>query len=90
MGVWSWLGKKTLKVLGWKLVGNIPDDVKKCVIAVAPHTSIDDFILGRLAYCSVPHQKRVLRLPNIKTSVAKTRRHTRRQKQKQQYCKSSL
>lgn len=53
MGVWSWLGKKTLKVLGWKLVGNIPDDVKKCVIAVAPHTSIDDFILGRMAYCSV-------------------------------------
>lgn len=42
-----------MKVLGWKVVGNIPDDVKKCVIAVAPHTSIDDFILGRLAYCSV-------------------------------------
>ena len=48
-----WLGEKTLKLLGWKVVGNIPDDVKKCVIAVAPHTCIADFILGRLAYCSV-------------------------------------
>ena len=53
MGMWNWLGEKTLRLLGWKLVGSIPDDVKKCVIAVAPHTSIDDFILGRIAYCSV-------------------------------------
>ena len=53
MGMWRWLGEKTLKLLGWKVVGNIPDDVKKCVIAVAPHTCIADFILGRLAYCSV-------------------------------------
>lgn len=53
MGLWKWLGEKTLKVLGWKVVGHIPDDVKKCVIAVAPHTCIADFILGRLAYCSV-------------------------------------
>lgn len=51
--MWRWLGEKTLKLLGWKIVGNIPDDVKKCVIAVAPHTCIADFILGRLAYCSV-------------------------------------
>lgn len=53
MGMWSYLGSKTLKLLGWKLVGNIPSDIKKCVIAVAPHTCIADFILGRLAYCSV-------------------------------------
>jgi 1-acyl-sn-glycerol-3-phosphate acyltransferase len=53
MGILRWLGEKTLKVLGWKLVGTIPDDVKKCIITVAPHTSIDDFILGRLAYCSI-------------------------------------
>lgn len=53
MGMWRWLGEKTLKVLGWKLVGVIPADMKKCVIVVAPHTSIADFILGRLAYCSI-------------------------------------
>lgn len=53
MGFWRWIGEKTLKMLGWKLVGKIPDDAKKCVITVAPHTSISDFILGRLAYCSI-------------------------------------
>ena len=51
MGFWKWIGEKTLKILGWKIVGVVP--VKKCVITVAPHTSIADFILGRLAYCSI-------------------------------------
>lgn len=51
MGFWKWIGEKTLKILGWKIVGVAP--VKKCVITVAPHTSIADFILGRLAYCSI-------------------------------------
>ena len=51
MGFWKWIGEKTLKVLGWKIIGTVP--VKKCVITVAPHTSIADFILGRLAYCSI-------------------------------------
>lgn len=53
MGFLNWTGKNLLKILGWKLVGNIPNDVKKCVIAVAPHTCIADFILGRFAYCAV-------------------------------------
>ncbi|MBO5956948.1 MAG: 1-acyl-sn-glycerol-3-phosphate acyltransferase [Bacteroidales bacterium] len=51
MGMWNWLGRKTFKLLGWKLVGVIPEDVRKCVITVAPHTSMADFLLGRLAYC---------------------------------------
>lgn len=50
MGFSKWFGATTLKILGWKIVGEIPADVKKCVIAVAPHTCIADFILGRLAY----------------------------------------
>lgn len=58
--MWNWLGRKTFQLLGWKLVGNIPDDVKKCVIAVAPHTSIDDFVLGRLAYCNLSRNVRFL------------------------------
>ena len=53
MGVWKSLGRFALKVMGWKLVGEIPEGVDKCVIPVAPHTCIEDFILGRLAYCSV-------------------------------------
>ena len=60
MGVWNWLGRKAFKLTGWKIVGTIPDDVRKCVIAVAPHTSIDDFILGRLAYCYLDRNVRFL------------------------------
>lgn len=53
MGILRYLGKTAFKLSGWKLVGNIPDEIRKCVITVAPHTSIDDFILGRLAYCCI-------------------------------------
>ncbi len=60
MGMWNWLGRKTFQLLGWKLVGIIPNEVKKCVIAVAPHTSIDDFVLGRLAYCNLNRNVRFL------------------------------
>lgn len=58
MGMWKWIGEKTLKILGWKIVGSVP--VKKCVITVAPHTSIADFILGRLAYCSIDMEVKFL------------------------------
>jgi 1-acyl-sn-glycerol-3-phosphate acyltransferase len=39
-----------LKLMGWKIKGVIPPGTKKCVIAVAPHTSYWDFVIGRLAY----------------------------------------
>ena len=35
-----------LKLLGWKIIGDIPSD-KKYVIILAPHTSNWDFIIGR-------------------------------------------
>lgn len=35
--------------LGWKIEGEIPYHLKKMVIAVAPHTSSWDFIIGVLA-----------------------------------------
>ena len=38
-----------LRLFGWKLVNVLPD-VTKCVIAVAPHTSNFDFLIGKLAY----------------------------------------
>lgn len=50
MSFGQYISDKIVKLLGWKLVGEIPKDVKKCVIAVAPHTCIYDFIIGRLAY----------------------------------------
>lgn len=39
-----------VKILGWEIGGEIPSGIKKAVIIVAPHTSIWDFIYGRLAF----------------------------------------
>ncbi|SMD37811.1 1-acyl-sn-glycerol-3-phosphate acyltransferases [Reichenbachiella faecimaris] len=35
-----------LKILGWEIKGDIPKTTKKCVIAIAPHTSNWDFFIG--------------------------------------------
>lgn len=40
------------KILGWRVVNVLPD-VPKCVLAIAPHTSNWDFIIGKLGYSSV-------------------------------------
>jgi len=34
------------KLLGWKIEGGFPPDLKKCVIIVVPHTSWHDFYIG--------------------------------------------
>jgi 1-acyl-sn-glycerol-3-phosphate acyltransferase len=34
------------KLLGWKVTHYLPNDIIKCVIIVAPHTSNWDFIYG--------------------------------------------
>ncbi|MFM7895986.1 MAG: 1-acyl-sn-glycerol-3-phosphate acyltransferase [Flavobacterium sp.] len=34
------------KILGWKIVGAINPEIKKCVMVVVPHTSWYDFFLG--------------------------------------------
>ncbi len=38
------------QLLGWEISGKIPDSIKKAVIIVAPHTSLWDFVYGRLAF----------------------------------------
>ncbi len=37
------LSKLFLKIMGWKLVGKVPKEVKKAVMVCAPHTSNWDF-----------------------------------------------
>jgi 1-acyl-sn-glycerol-3-phosphate acyltransferase len=37
------------KTFGWKVKGSMPPDIKKFIIAVAPHTSNWDFIVGLAA-----------------------------------------
>ncbi|MEY4963663.1 MAG: hypothetical protein RLZZ323_982 [Bacteroidota bacterium] len=34
------------KIMGWKIVGTINPEIKKCVMMVLPHTSAHDFYLG--------------------------------------------
>lgn len=46
------ISKALLRMVGWKL-GPLIEDVPKCVICVAPHTSNWDFILGKLFYTSI-------------------------------------
>jgi 1-acyl-sn-glycerol-3-phosphate acyltransferase len=46
-------------LLGWKIVGNFPPELKKYVIAVGPHTSNWDFVLGVAA-------RSILRLQHAK------------------------
>jgi 1-acyl-sn-glycerol-3-phosphate acyltransferase len=49
-----------LKLLGWKITGSIPADVRKSVMIIAPHTSQWDFIIGRLAYWKLNLKARFL------------------------------
>ena len=46
------LSRFILKMWGWK-IGNVIPDIPKCVIALAPHTSNYDFIIGKLAYTAI-------------------------------------
>jgi len=39
-----------LKIIGWKISGEIPKDVKKAVLIQAPHTSLWDFVIGRIVF----------------------------------------
>lgn len=47
------------KILGWRVVNNQPE-VPKCVLAVAPHTSNWDFVVGKLGYSSLGRQANFL------------------------------
>ena len=47
------------KLLGWK-IENLQPEVPKCIIAIAPHTSNFDFIIGKLAYASVGRKAQFL------------------------------
>ena len=52
----SWI----LKKMGWDIYGRIPDDIKKTVLIVAPHTSLWDTVIGRLAFWHLDHDIKIL------------------------------
>jgi 1-acyl-sn-glycerol-3-phosphate acyltransferase len=39
-----------LKIIGWKIKGQFPTEIKKAVVIAAPHTSGWDFIIGRAGF----------------------------------------
>jgi 1-acyl-sn-glycerol-3-phosphate acyltransferase len=45
---WRFIGRAVLRFFGWSVVGELPD-LPKFVIAVAPHTSNWDFVMGAAA-----------------------------------------
>jgi 1-acyl-sn-glycerol-3-phosphate acyltransferase len=52
MMVLRWLARQLFWLLGWKLMGDIPQHVKKAVIVIAPHTSNWDGFYG-LLFCFI-------------------------------------
>lgn len=49
-----------LKLFGWDIDENAPEGVPKAVLAVGPHTSNWDFIVGRLAFTSYGVKPKIL------------------------------
>ncbi len=37
-----------LKKMGWTIGNSFPPDIDKCIVIMAPHTSLWDFVIGRL------------------------------------------
>ncbi len=48
----KYFSRLMLRLAGWEILGNIPPEIKKCVILAVPHTSDWDFVIGRLTYWS--------------------------------------
>ena len=47
-----WIGETILKMIGWKIIGQLPNE-KKVIIIGAPHTSNWDFIIAMASMLSV-------------------------------------
>ena len=54
-------GKLMLKLVGWKVVleGDV-DNLDRCILVVAPHTSNDEYMLGNFAYWSLGKPLKVI------------------------------
>jgi len=46
----KYIAKLVLWIWGWKIESGMPTNIKKCVVVMAPHTSMWDFIIGRLGW----------------------------------------
>ena len=55
------IGKLILKLIGWKVVleGDV-NNLDRCVLVVAPHTSNQEYLLGNLAYWSLDKPLKII------------------------------
>jgi len=44
----GFIAQTILKTIGWKMIYSLDEPVDNCIIIVAPHTSLWDFIFGRI------------------------------------------
>jgi len=44
------LAKLIYAIAGWKVKGAFPENIKRCIVLMAPHTSNWDFVIGFLGY----------------------------------------
>ncbi|MEJ7667096.1 MAG: 1-acyl-sn-glycerol-3-phosphate acyltransferase [Hymenobacter sp.] len=47
---WYYIAKAIFGVAGWKQTGQVPPDIRKCMMIAAPHTSNWDIIMARAAF----------------------------------------
>lgn len=57
----KFIGKLALKLWGWKIVleGDV-NNLDRCILVVAPHTSNDEYILGNFAYWALEKPLKVI------------------------------
>jgi len=48
-----WLSKFILRLWGWHTDGSLPGGIHKAVVVSAPHTSLWDFVIGRLTFWAI-------------------------------------
>lgn len=54
------IAANVLRLIGWKMEGTLPPGLSKCVVMMAPHTSMWDFVLGWLGYMALGLNSRYL------------------------------
>ena len=55
-----WLSALILRLLGWHTDGTLPSGIRKAVVISAPHTSLWDFVIGRLTFWAIKVNVRFL------------------------------
>lgn len=56
----QWFSSFVLKKMGWNITNEIPRNIKKAVIIVAPHTSLWDTPIGKISFWHLGVDSKIL------------------------------